>query len=70
MVQDNKKTKMIEVSLFEAALIKKLRRYDFGEFVVTKLRGEPRRIDIVGKEMLSEKDGETLVPRYPQDKPR
>jgi len=51
----------IEVSLFEASLIKKLRTYEFGTFTVHKIKGEPRRIEIGGSEMLDELAGKSLA---------
>ena len=51
---------LVLVSLLEAALIKKLREYDFGEFKVIKQDKEPRRVVIGGSEYLKEEDGMTL----------
>lgn len=51
----------VEVTMFEAALIKKLRTYEFGTFTVHKIKGEPRRIEIGGSEMLDEMSGKSLA---------
>jgi hypothetical protein len=47
----------VELSSFEAALIKYLRQYPFGKFQVTKQYGEPRRCESMGSEILKESDG-------------
>ena len=51
---------LVLVSPLEAALIKKLREYDFGEFKVVKQDKEPRRVVIGGSEYLKEEDGMAL----------
>jgi hypothetical protein len=55
----NKSTKriIVEVSLYEASMLKKLRQDQFGQFTVHKVEGEPMRITIGGSEMLKEDDG-------------
>jgi len=47
----------IEVSLLEAAMIFQLRKYDYGEFRIIKISGDPIRIIIEGSEILKEADG-------------
>lgn len=51
----------IVVSSYEAALIKKLRMYEFGTFNVYKSGGEPRRCETLGSEILKESDGLALA---------
>ena len=47
----------IEVSIWEAAVIKKLRRYSHGELTVHILGGKPQRVVWGGSELLREEDG-------------
>lgn len=57
-----KKEITIEVSLLESALILKLRKYDYGEFTIVKMAGNPTRIiRIEDSEILKEIDGKTLA---------
>ncbi len=60
--QDNDKTPLVNivVSLLEAAMIKTIRNYEYGSFTVHKLSGEPRRIEILGSEILKPEDGKKL----------
>lgn len=51
----------IVVSLYEAALIKKLREFQFGMFTVHKDNNEPRRVVMGGSEMLNMRDGKDLA---------
>lgn len=51
----------IEVSSLEAALIKRLRKFEFGTLTIHKIKGEPRRIEVGTSEMLSDKEGSTLA---------
>lgn len=50
----------IKLSGYEAALIRKLREFEFGEFRVIKQRGEPRRCESIGSEILKESEGLAL----------
>lgn len=43
---------LIEVSDYEAAMIKKLREHQFGQFTIYKNQGQPTRIVIGGSEIL------------------
>ena len=57
-----KKEITIEVTLLEAALIKKLRQYNYGEFTIVKMGGNPTRIiRIEDSEILKENDGKSLA---------
>lgn len=48
----------IKVSLLEAAMVKKIREEaHYGTFVVTKQKGQPRRVVIQGSEILTEEEG-------------
>lgn len=49
---DQRPTILIEVSDFEAAMIKKLREHHFGQFTIYKNNGQPTRIVIGGSEIL------------------
>ena len=55
-----KKKINVTVSLFEAALIKSIRQYEYGTFTIHKLNGEPRRIEILWSEVLNPDDSEGL----------
>jgi len=50
----------VVISILEAALITHLRDFRFGEFKVTKQRGQPVRIEKIGSEVLKERDGYKL----------
>ena len=52
---------VIEVSLFEAALLKKLRKFHFGTMTIHKIKGEPRRVEIGTSEMLDDREGSSLA---------
>jgi len=54
---NNQQKIIIEVSLWEAAMILKLRKYDYGEFKIVKMNGNPTRIIFEGSEMLKADDG-------------
>lgn len=51
----------IEVSAYEAAMIKKIRLYNFGTFQVIKMNGDPRRVILGGSETLDENEGLDLA---------
>ena len=50
----------VTLSSFEAALIRKLRQYEWGEFRIFKQKGEPRRCEVIGSEILRESEGLAL----------
>jgi hypothetical protein len=52
---------IIKVSLLEASMILKLRKYDYGDFGVTKMAGNPTRVIYKGSEMLKASDGLELA---------
>ena len=54
-------TIIIKVSTFEAALIAKLRKHPYGEFIVHKFDGEPKRVVVKGSEILKEADGLSIA---------
>lgn len=43
----------IKVSLYEAAMLAKLRKYQYGVFHIHKFDGEPKRIVIEGSETIN-----------------
>lgn len=51
----------IEVSAYEAAMIKKIRLYNFGNFQIIKMNGEPRRVIMGGSETLDGNEGLDLA---------
>lgn len=51
----------ITVSIYEAAMIQKLREHAFGSFTIHKLDGEPRRITYGASEMIKEDDALKLL---------
>ena len=51
----------IEVSLYEAALIKRLRKFEFGSLTIHKIRGEPSRIEVGTSELLNDRDAKDLA---------
>ena len=59
-LQNIKKEIIIKVSLLEAAMILKLRKYNYGEFRIIKMNGNPTRIVLEGSEMLKASDGMAL----------
>ena len=59
-LQNTKKEIIIKVSLLEAAMILKLRKYNYGEFKIIKMNGNPTRIVLEGSEMLKASDGMVL----------
>jgi len=59
-LQNTKKEIIIKVSLLEAAMILKLRKYNYGEFKIIKMNGNPTRIVLEGSEMLKASDGMAL----------
>jgi len=52
-----KKIITIQVSLLEAALIKKLREVEYGKFVVFKQKNRPWRVKTEDSNILNEKEG-------------
>ena len=60
-LQNTKKEIIIKVSLLEAAMILKLRKYNYGEFRIIKMNGNPTRIVLEGSEMLKASDGKALA---------
>lgn len=50
----------IVLSSYEAALIRKLRKFEWGDFVVLKQFGEPRKCDAQESSFLDESDGMAL----------
>jgi hypothetical protein len=50
----------VTLSSFEAALIMKLRKYDWGTFVIQKQNGQPRKCDVQESDFLKESDGIAL----------
>lgn len=52
---------VIEVTLFEAALLKKLRSFEFGTITIHKIKGEPRRVEVGTSEMLDDREGSSLA---------
>jgi len=60
-LQNTKKEIIIKVSLLEAAMILKLRKYNYGEFKIIKMNGNPTRIVLEGSEMLKASDGMALA---------
>lgn len=56
----NEPTIKIEVTLFEAALIKKLRSFEYGSITVHKTAGAPRRVEVGTSEMLDGLSGRDL----------
>jgi len=59
-LQNTKKEIIIKVSLLEASMILKLRKYNYGEFKIIKMNGNPTRIVLEGSEMLKASDGMAL----------
>lgn len=57
MTKDNTNQVIVTVSLCEAAMIYKLRKFDFGDFRIVKIGGEPRRLVVGGSEMIKPEDG-------------
>ena len=57
----DKKLITITVSLFEAAMIYKLRQYPFGQFTIHKADDEPRRVTFGASEMIKEEDALKLL---------
>lgn len=53
---ENKKMITIQVSMFEGAMIAKMRKYEYGTFKITKMNGEPRRIVTEGSEAINPND--------------
>ncbi len=51
----------VEISAKEANLIKKLRRYSYGKFVVHKVNGILVRVEITDSQMIDEKGGLDLA---------
>lgn len=58
--QNKQKEILVKVSLLEAAMLLKLRKYDYGDFRIIKMAGNPTRIIFEGSEMLKESDGIVL----------
>jgi len=54
---------LVKLSLAEAAMVKKLREYPFGQFTIHKTNGEPIRIVIGGSEIIDAKEGMALAER-------
>jgi len=53
---------IIRVSLLESSMILKLRQYDYGEFTIVKMGGNPTRIiRIEDSKILKESDGKSLA---------
>jgi hypothetical protein len=52
---------MVSLSLAESAMIKKLRKFDYGKFTIYKQKGEPKRIEMLGSEMIEDADGLSLA---------
>lgn len=52
---ENKKI-TIQVSVYEASMLSKMRKYRYGTFKITKMDGEPRRIVTEGSEAIDPKD--------------
>lgn len=59
-----KKELTIKVSLYEAALIEKLRKYSYGKFTVQKFDGEPKRVIAEESILLSAEDGIKITEEY------
>jgi len=57
---NNKKEILIKVSLAEASMIKKLRKYRYGDFKIIKIDGKPKRIIFEGSELIKESEGRDL----------
>jgi hypothetical protein len=55
-MEQKKKTITITVSFYEAAMIAKMRKYQYGIFKVHKMDGEPRRIITEGSEAINPND--------------
>jgi hypothetical protein len=55
------KTINVEISIYEAAVIKKLREFKFGTLTIHKIQGQPRRIETGASEMLTVEDGLDLL---------
>lgn len=45
------------LSALEADMIRKIRKYKFGEFTIIKQKGEPRRVILGGSQFLKESNG-------------
>lgn len=45
---------LIRVTLFEAALLKRLRSFEYGSITVYKTAGAPRRVEVGTSEMLDQ----------------
>lgn len=52
---------MISVTRYEAAMILKLRQYDFGSFKVQRTNGNPVRVIVEASELLTPEDGDKLL---------
>ncbi len=52
---------LVRVSLLEAAMLHKLREHAYGEFIVHKSKGEPRRVEVTGSEVLKELNGALIA---------
>lgn len=50
----------VVLSSFEAALIRKLRKFEWGTFVVLKQNRQPRKCDVQESDFLHESDGMAL----------
>ena len=48
---------VVKISILEAAMLRILRQYRFGTFIVEKRRGQPRFVKPQGSELLKEEDG-------------
>ena len=60
-IKPQKQMIRIEVSLLEAAMIIKLRKYDYGDFEIVKIKGDPSRVIFKGSEILKESEGMVLA---------
>ena len=57
--KDNPKIKILVTEL-EAAMVKKIREFEFGTLTVHKIKGEPNRVEIGTSEMLLGRKGREL----------
>lgn len=51
----------VTLTIKEASMIYKLRKYDFGQFTIHKMNGDPVRIIIGGSEALQDEDAIKLL---------
>lgn len=63
-------TVFVRISILEAAMLRVLRQYPYGTFIVEKKKGQPRYVKPQGSEILSENDGWAFVAENLADDPK